>query len=100
LPLATPVSPTGKVAAQRCADNPNQNKERTMNKDTAMKTRPTHNAFVVRKYKANGQHRSEYSPIVAAWLHGDGDGFDIVLTAFPVNGRVTLRKVKPKPEEA
>ena len=64
------------------------------------KNRPTHNAFLVRKYKANGEHRAEYTPVGAAWVHGDGEGFDVVLTALPVNGRVTLRKVKPKPEAA
>jgi hypothetical protein len=62
--------------------------------------RPTHPAFLVRKYKKNGEHRAEYTQIGAVWPHQDGDGFDIVLTAFPVNGRVTLRKVKPKHENA
>ncbi len=71
-----------------------------MSNDTTVKTRPTHNAFLVRKYKVNGEHRSEYTPIGAAWAHGDGDGYDILLSAFPTNGRVTLRKVKPKPEAA
>lgn len=69
------------------------------NTTTTSKQRPTHNAFSVRKYKLNGEHRSEYTLIGAAWLHGDGEGFDIVLQAFPVNGRVTLRKVKPKAGE-
>jgi hypothetical protein len=63
------------------------------------KNRPTHSAFLVRKYKKNGEHRSEYTNIGAAWPHQDGDGFDIVLTAFPVNGRVTLRKNKPRTEQ-
>ncbi len=63
------------------------------------KNRPTHNAYLVRKYKKNGEHRSEYTNIGAAWPHGDGKGFDIVLTAYPVNGRVTLR-VKQERESA
>jgi hypothetical protein len=73
-----------------------------MSNDTTptAKNRPTHTAYSVRKYKKNGEHKSDYTPIGAAWLHGDGNGFDIVLEAFPVSGRVTLRKVKPKAEEA
>ncbi len=67
---------------------------------TTTKNRPTHNAFAVRKYKQNGAHRAEYTVIGAAWQHGDGEGFDIVLQAFPVNGRVTLRKAQPKSEQA
>jgi hypothetical protein len=71
-----------------------------MNNDTTIKTRPTHTAFIIRKYKQNGEHRSEYTPIGAAWPHGDGKGLDIVLTAFPVNGRVSIRENKPKSEQA
>jgi hypothetical protein len=71
-----------------------------MSNDTTVKTRPSHDALIVRKYKVNGEHRSQYTNIGAAWIHSDGDGFDIALTAFPVNGRVTLRKVKPKQESA
>lgn len=70
------------------------------NDTTTIKTRPTHSAFQVRKYKMNGEYRSEYTNIGAAWIHGDGEGYDIVLQAFPVNGRVTLRKNKPKAEPA
>ena len=36
-----------------------------MSNDTTVKTRPTHNAFIVRKYKVNGEHRSEYTQISA-----------------------------------
>ena len=70
------------------------------NDTTTIKTRPTHSAYQVRKYKTNGEYRSEYTLIGAAWPHGDGEGFDILLQAFPVNGRVTLRKNKPKAEQA
>ena len=71
-----------------------------MSNDTNTKNRPTHNAFQVRQYKVSGEHRAEYTLIGAAWQHGDGDGFDVILQAFPVNGRVTLRKIKPKSEQA
>lgn len=71
-----------------------------MSNDTTNTKRPTHTAFSVRKYKKNGEHKSARTPIGAAWLHGDGEGFDIVLEAFPVNGRVTLRKNKPQSDSS
>jgi hypothetical protein len=72
-----------------------------MSNDTNTNTsnRPTHTAYSVRKYKKNGEYKSQYNAIGAAWQHGDGEGFDIILEAFPVNGRVTLRKPKPKAEQ-
>ena len=41
-----------------------------------------------------------WTQIGAMWLHGDSDGYNLVLDAFPVNGKVVLRKntAKPKPE--
>ena len=70
------------------------------NTTTTSKQRPTHTAYSVRKYTQNGEHKSDWTRIGAAWLHGDGEGFDIVLEAVPVNGRIALRKNKPKSEQA
>ncbi|MDQ2947756.1 MAG: hypothetical protein M3Y27_17780 [Acidobacteriota bacterium] len=41
--------------------------------------------------------RAGQSRIGVAWLHRDGNGFDVVLDAIPVNGRVVLRLNVPKP---
>ncbi len=67
---------------------------------TSSSKRPTHTAYSVRKYQKNGEHKSDWTQIGVAWLHGDGNGFDIVLECIPVNGRVALRKNKPKSEQA
>ncbi len=61
--------------------------------------RPTHTAYSVREYTKNGQKESDWTRIGVAWAHRDGDGFDIVLEALPVNGRVAIRKNKPKAEQ-
>jgi hypothetical protein len=66
-----------------------------MNNETSSK-RPTHTAYSVRDYQKNGQSESDWTRIGVAWAHRDGDGFDIHLDALPVNGRVALRKNKPK----
>jgi hypothetical protein len=65
--------------------------------DTISK-RPTFTAFSVRDYTKNGTKESDWSRIGCAWLHKDGEGFDIILEATPVNGRVAIRKNKPKPQ--
>ena len=62
--------------------------------------RPTHTAYSVREYQKNGQKESDWTRIGVAWAHRDGDGFDIILEALPINGRVALRKSKPKSEQA
>ncbi len=62
--------------------------------------RPTHTAYTVRDYAKNGETISDWTRIGIAWTHRDGQGFDIVLEAIPVNDRVALRKAKPKPARA
>ncbi len=71
-----------------------------MSNDTTTGKRPTHTAYSVREYSKNGETKSAWSSISIAWAHKDGDGFDIILEALPVSGRVAIRKNKPKPEQA
>jgi hypothetical protein len=66
-----------------------------MSNDNTVK-RPTHTAYSVRDYQKNGQPDSEWTRIGVAWAHRDGEGFDIHLDALPVNGRVVIRRNKPK----
>lgn len=37
--------------------------------------------------------------IGAAFMHQDGDGYNIVLQALPINGKIVLRLPKDKAEE-
>ena len=67
-----------------------------MSNDTTTSKRPTHTAYSVRDYQRNGQKESDWTRIGVAWQHRDGDGFDIILEALPVSGRVAIRKNKPK----
>ena len=70
-----------------------------MSNDTTTSNRPTHTAYSVREYTKNGQKESDWNRVGVAWQHKDGDGFDIILEANPVNGRVALRKNKPKQQD-
>ena len=53
-------------------------------------------AFTVRKYKVGKDERQEWTRIGRAFQHKDSEGYDIVLQALPVDGRVVLRKPLPK----
>ena len=41
-----------------------------------------------------------WRPIGSAWLHNDGNGIQVRLDAFPVNGAVTLRAPLPPKSES
>ncbi len=42
--------------------------------------------------------KSYWDRVGAVFAHKDGQGFDLVLDALPVDGRVTLRTPSEKPE--
>ena len=50
--------------------------------------KPTHIAYVVQERE--GQ-KAFWQKIGGAWQHGDGQGFSVQLSAFPLDGRITLR---------
>lgn len=63
-----------------------------MSEDKKTKVRPSHTAYMVRDYTtASGEADAAWSKIGVAFAHRDGMGFDVVLDATPVNGRVVLR---------
>ena len=54
------------------------------------KTRPTYAVYVV-----EGEGDNAYwTKIGAAWAHEDGEGYNISLTALPLNGRLVVRTAK------
>ena len=70
------------------------------NDTTTSGKRPTHTAYTVRDYETRGERKSDWTRIGIAWAHKDGGGFDVILDAVPVNGRIATRKNKPKPAQA
>ncbi|TPM34105.1 hypothetical protein FJ955_01970 [Mesorhizobium sp. B2-2-2] len=56
----------------------------------APKNVPTHEAFVI---DGEGE-KAFWTRIGCAWQHNDTNGFNITLTAIPVNGRIVLRAKK------
>src|SRR5208337_111841 len=70
--------------------------ERTDPMKTTTKNQPTHRAYAVTKRAG----KSYWREIGAAWAHGDGEGFGLVLDYLPLNGaEIVIRKPLPKDEQ-
>ena len=57
---------------------------------------PTYQAYTV--VKRDGQD-DFWLNIGAAFMHQDGDGFNVMLQALPINGKIVLRPPKVQSEE-
>lgn len=68
---------------------------------TNSNNKPTHRAYTVKNFKdGKGEDRSRWLEIGTVFPHSDGEGFDVVLEAVPVDGRVIIRRPKAKEETA
>ena len=55
--------------------------------------KPTHKVFVVEEREGEGKDEDAFwTRVGSAWAHKDGKGFNVVLSALPVNGRLVLRE--------
>jgi len=60
--------------------------------------RPTHRVYAVKK---TGGDKSFWTEIGAAWANKDGEGFNLVFNALPLQGAgIVLRKAKAKKKVA
>lgn len=59
--------------------------------------RPSHIAYQVREGEDS---KSYFNRIGAVWPHKDGEGFNIQLDSIPVDGKVTVRSVQDRIQEA
>ena len=57
-------------------------------------------AFTVREFEAGGEKRREWTRIGVAFPHKDGKGFNVILQALPVDGRIELRLHETKEKDA
>ena len=53
--------------------------------------KPTHKVFVVEDRGEGEEGDAFWTRVGSAWAHKDGKGFNVVLSALPVNGRLVLR---------
>ncbi|MFQ5444171.1 MAG: hypothetical protein ACE5EK_06090 [Nitrospinales bacterium] len=74
------------------ANYKNKNSKKTENQDKA----PTHIVYHVVEYD-NG-NKANWTRAGAAWAHKDGEGFNVALNLFPVDGRLVIRTRKEDEE--
>jgi hypothetical protein len=68
------------------------------NLEVAM-SKPVYHAYSVREYEKDGKKESFWTKIGVVFEHKDGKGFDVVLEALPINGRVSIREPKKDAKE-
>lgn len=56
--------------------------------------RPSHTVYVV----DDTGKKSYWTKVGSAWTHDDGKGFNLQLSALPLDGRLVIRVAKDKPE--
>lgn len=54
------------------------------------KNTPSHGVFVV---EGEGE-KAFWTKVGCAWHHNDGNGFNVTLSALPINGRIVIRAKK------
>ncbi|MBN9074564.1 MAG: hypothetical protein J0H34_23755 [Rhizobiales bacterium] len=58
----------------------------------APKNHPSHGVYVV---EGEGE-KAFWTKVGAAWAHSDSEGFNVTLTALPINGRIVIRSRREK----
>jgi len=58
------------------------------------------NAYAVRDFERNGATEHDWMRIGVAFPNEDGKGFNLILHAVPVDGKVVLRLHEPKEDAA
>jgi hypothetical protein len=60
--------------------------------------KPVFHAYTIRDYEKDGKKEGFWTKIGVAFSHEDGKGYNIVLDAFPVDGKISLREPRAKEE--
>jgi hypothetical protein len=62
--------------------------------------KPVYRAYAVKNYRdETGAERSRWSEIGVLFGHQDQKGFDLLLEALPLSGRIVIRAEEPKAEK-
>ena len=74
-------------------DTQNTGKDSNAQGGTKAAARPSHIAYHVRE---NDEGKAFFNRVGSAFAHKDGKGFNILLDAAPVDGKVTLRSTEDR----
>ena len=66
-----------------------------MNNTNNNNKKPSHFVYTV---KDGGKYNDYWTKIGVAFAHNDGKGFSVMLEAFPVDGKITIRTNDKKPQ--
>ena len=76
-----------------------QQQQNTRGTNTETGNRPTHRVFAVTEPREEGG-KAFWADIGAAWSHGDGKGFNVVLNLLPMQGQaIVIRVNEPRDDE-
>lgn len=67
-----------------------------MSTETTETKKPRYGAFHVREYQIGREIKTEWSRIGVAFPHKKGRGFNLRLSAFPIDGNITVTEITEK----
>ena len=91
--------PAARAASNRNTHQP-ENSMNTNTKTSSTETTERMDAFTVREDEAGGEKRRDWTRIGVAFPHKDGKGFNVILQALPLDGRIELRVHEAKEKDA
>jgi len=92
--LTALLSAFGRTASRPRSTWLQKRKKTKMSKQQTAKALPTHRVYSVSN---NGEKKTTWTEIGAAWPHKDGKGFNLTFTARPLEGaQIVLRSAKAK----
>ncbi|NDD83419.1 hypothetical protein EBZ38_03940 [bacterium] len=53
---------------------------------------PSHRVYIVEEVPDSSDKKPFWQSIGAAWPHGDGKGFNVILTALPIGNKLVIRE--------
>jgi hypothetical protein len=84
--------------------NPRYQRGKSMSKKSpaakATTTGIRFDAYSVREYELAGEKKGDWTKLGVAFPHQDGKGFNVVLHAVPLDGKLVLRLHEPKDDSA
>ena len=79
----------------------NRNQQTARTTAPAEATAPTYlNVFTVEEYESSGKTQKKWTRIGAAFPHKEGEGFNIELKAFPMDGRLVVLPPDPNDDRS
>lgn len=90
---AQEAAPAPAAPAQEQSQQPAQAAGQEQNQSAGAGRGPSHIAYHVREV---GEDKSYFNRVGSAFEHKDGEGYNVILDALPVDGKLTLRTPKER----